>query len=168
MFMAGRPSWARRLSCVLLVLIGLLGAASFAAPWLSGLEIDSAARIWPRKPLQAIARLHDAARVNPLSAEPYLVAGNIALRFNDLARADEEFSRALRRVPGDAYATLERGAIASSRGDRRAALELLGRALRLNPRDPLTRYVLQLVRRGLRLNVNELSRAILRKAQQLA
>ena len=35
------------------------------------------------------------------------------------ARADHEFALALRRTPGDAYATLERGAIASTRGRRR-------------------------------------------------
>jgi hypothetical protein len=54
--------------------------------------------------------------LNPLSDEPYLVAGSIALRFGDLTqRADHEFALALERTPGDAYATLERGAIASSR-----------------------------------------------------
>ena len=100
--------------------------------------MQSAARIWTKAPRPAYARLNDAARLNPLSDEPYLVAGSIALRFGDLARADHEFALALRRTPGDAYATLERGAIASTEKDRARALELLERAARLNPRDPLT------------------------------
>ena len=42
---------------------------------------------------------------------------------------------ALARTPHEAYATLERGAIASVRGQRAAALKLLERAVRLDPHD---------------------------------
>jgi len=38
----------------------------------------------------------------------------------------------------------------------------------VNPRDPLTRQVLLMVRRGERVDVEELNRAILSKAQQFA
>ncbi len=96
------------------------------------------------------------------------MAGSIALRLGELARADHEFSLALGRTPGDAYATLERGAIASTEGDRGQALRLLERAARLNPRDPLTREAVSLVRAGRRVNVDELNRSILLNAQQLA
>jgi|HubBroStandDraft_4_1064222.scaffolds.fasta_scaffold07565_3 hypothetical protein len=157
---------AKRLGIVTGAIVALAGAASLAAPWLSQLEIESAARIWPTAPATAYARLNDAARLNPLSDEPYLVAGGIALRFDDLARADHEFALALGRTPDDAYATLERGAIASARGDHRAALVLLERAAFLNPRDPLTREALHLVRRGGRVNIDELNRSILLKARQ--
>ena len=131
-------------------------------------EVEGAARAWTKAPQTAYARLNVAARLNPLSDEPYLVAGSIALRFGDLARADHEFALALGRTPGDAYATLERGAIASTENDRRAALVLLERAARLNPRDSLTEQALQLVREGKRVNVGELNRSILLNAQQLA
>jgi hypothetical protein len=147
---------------------GLLAAASLAAPCLSQLQVQSAARIWTRAPRAAYARLDEAARLNPLSDEAYLLAGTIAARYGDLARADHEFRLALERTPGDAYATLERGAIASTRGERKAALELLERAVRLNPRDPLTRQALLLVRQGRRVSVEVLNRSILLKAQQLA
>jgi len=157
-----------RLGILAGAIVALVAAASLAAPWLSQLEIESAARIWPKAPATAYSRLNNAARLNPLSDEPYLVAGSIALRFGDLRRADHEFALALRRTPGDAYATLERGAIASSRGDRAGALRLLERAVRLNPRDPLTRETLRLARRGERVNVYELNRSILLKAQQFA
>ncbi len=147
--------------------IGLLAAASLAAPWLSQLEVQSAARVWPVAPGKAYARLNDAAGLNPLSDAPYVVAGSIALRTGETARADHEFALALQRVPDDAYATLERGAIASSAGRRAQALVLLERAVRLTPRDALTREALKLVRAGGRVDVGELNRIILHEAQQL-
>ena len=148
------------------ILAGLAAAASLTAPWLSQLQVQSAARVWTRAPLRAYARLNDAARLNPLSDDAYLVAGSIALRFGDLARADHEFALALARTPGDAYATLERGAIASSENDLPSARSLLERAARLNPRDPLTRRALLLARAGKRVSVEELNRSILLKALQ--
>jgi Flp pilus assembly protein TadD len=150
------------------VALALAGAASLVAPWLSQLHLQNAARIWPTAPRRAFGDLNDAARLNPLSDEPYLLAGSIALRFGDLARADREFSLALDRDPGDAYATLERGAIASARGDRADALRLLERTARLSPHDELVSDVLKLVGKGERINIEELNRSILLKARQLA
>jgi Flp pilus assembly protein TadD len=140
---------------------------SLAAPWLSRLQIQSAARVWRTTPQTAYARLDDAARLDPLGDEALLVAGNIAVRLGDLWRADHEFSRALDRVPLDAYATLERGAIASTRGERRRALGLLERAAQLNPRDPLAREALLLARAGRRVSVQRLNVAILTQARRL-
>lgn len=158
-----------RLAVAAVALVGALAAAaSLAAPWLSQREVQSAARVWPTAPATAYARLDDAARLNPLSDEPYLVAGSIAVRLGELDRADHEFALALERVPDDAYATLERGAIASTRGERAAALELLARAVQLDPRDPLARQALALARRGQRVDVRELNRSILGEAQQLS
>ncbi|HUB37180.1 MAG TPA: O-antigen ligase family protein [Solirubrobacteraceae bacterium] len=146
--------------------VGLAIAASFALPWLSQLQIESAARIWPHAPATAYSRLDDAARLNPLSDEADLVAGSIALRFGDDGRAESYFAKALQRTPGDAYATLELGAIASARGERGRALALLARALRLNPRDPLTRETFEIARHGKRVDIDELNRLILSNAQR--
>jgi hypothetical protein len=157
--------WTLRAVGVLAALAVLL---SLAAPWLSERQIQSAARIWPKAPLTAYARLQDAARLNPLSDRAYLVAGSIALRFGDLIRAKHEFSLALGRVPEDSYATLELGAIASESGEHARALELLERAVRLDPRDPLAREALQTVRSGGRIGVEKLNRSILLKAERLA
>ncbi len=165
---SGRRAALRRLGIGVGALAAVVAALSLAAPWLSQLQVQSAARVWTRAPQTAYARLNDAARLNPLSDEAYLVAGSIALRFGDLARADHEFALALGRTPGDAYATLERGAIASTENNRRRALELLERAARLNPRDPLTLQALRLAMEGKRVSVEELNRSILLKAQQLA
>jgi len=143
-----------------------VAALSLAAPWLSQLQVQSAVRIWTMAPQTAYSRLNSAARLNPLSDEAYSVAGSVALRFGDLTRADHEFALALGRTPGDAYATLELGAIASTENDRSRTLELLEQAARLNPQDPLTREALLLVRGGRRVDVEELNRSILLKAQQ--
>jgi tetratricopeptide (TPR) repeat protein len=157
----------RRLMFVGGALLTLAVALSMAAPWLSQLRVESAVRIWPTAPRHAYSELDEAARLNQLSDEPYLLAGSIALRFGDLARADHEFSHALERNPGDAYATLERGAISSARGDRADALRLLERTVRLSPRDELIRDALKLVRKGERINIEQLNRSILFKAHQL-
>jgi hypothetical protein len=164
----GRSRGVGRLGIAVGAAVALVAAASLAAPWLSQLQVQSAARTWRRAPQAAYSRLNDAARWNPLSDEAYLVAGSIALRFDDLARANHEFALALTRTPGDAYATLERGAIDSTENDRRGALELLERAGRLNPRDPLTREALRVAREGKRVDVEELNRSILLKAQELS
>jgi tetratricopeptide (TPR) repeat protein len=149
------------------LIVALAAAVSLAAPWLSQLEVQSAAHIWTSAPQTAYARLRDAARLNPLSDEPDLVAGSIALRYGELTHAQQQFSLALERDPGDAYATLERGAIASAKGEQATALGLLGRAVKLEPREPLAREALAVVRERHRLSIDELNRVILLKAQQL-
>jgi tetratricopeptide (TPR) repeat protein len=149
-------------------LLALAAVVSLAAPWLGERDIQSAARVWPRAPLSAFSRLEEAADLNPLSDRAYLVAGSIALRFGGLARAEREFSLALRRTPEDAYAALELGAIASETGQQTRSVELLERASRLDPRDPLTLGALRTARSGGRVSVEDLNRSILDAAEQLA
>jgi tetratricopeptide (TPR) repeat protein len=156
----------RRLALAAGSLLALAAVISLLAPWLSQLEVQSAARVWTGARQTAYARLRAAARLNPLSDEAELVAGSIALRYGELTRADREFAMALSRSPGDAYATLERGAIASARGERTAALALLERAVQLDPREPLAREALSIARAGRRVSIQGLNRSILLKAQQ--
>jgi tetratricopeptide (TPR) repeat protein/predicted secreted protein len=162
------PSRARLLVASAAGLLALACAASLAAPWLSRLEIESAAHIWTKAPATAYSRLDEAASLNPLSDEAYLVAGSIALRFGELDRADHQFRLALSRAPGDSYALLERGAIASAANRPRQALRLLQRAVALDPREPVARDALGVVREGKRLSPQVIDSAILRKARQLS
>ena len=166
--LAGRVGVSRVAMVAGFVVVALVACLSLAAPWLSELQVENAARIWSTAPRKAYSTLEDAASLNPLSDEPYLVAGTIALRFGDLVRADRDFAKALGRTPGDAYATLERGAIASSAGRHDEALRLLGRAVRLAPRDELAHEALSLVRRGKRIDLETLNRSILLKAQRFS
>ncbi len=161
-----RAGWA--LAGLLVAGLLLIAAAvSLGAPWLSELQVERAARVWPVRPGEAYARLESAAGLNPLSPQPYLLAGGIASRRGELRRAEREFSRALARTPGDAYATLELGAIASQRGAQPRALRLLERAAFLNPRDPLVREALAIVRRGERIDVAALNRQLLRRGSAI-
>jgi O-Antigen ligase len=160
--------WRRRAGWAALTAMALAAAISLSLTWFSQLELQSAARIWTSQPQTAYARLEDAAELNPLSDAADLLAGSIALRYNELTRAEHEFSLALSRSHNDSYATLEQGAIASAKGEHALALELLQRAVRLDPREPLTREAFELVRTGHRIDVEELNRSILLKAQQLA
>jgi tetratricopeptide (TPR) repeat protein len=164
----GRGSLRRPLVVIGGVLATLAVVGSLGAPWLSQLQFERAASTWPRAPQAAYAHLEQAANLNPLSDEAFLLSGSIALRYGELARADHQFSLALGRDPGDAYATLERGAIASEAGRRAQALALLGRAVHLNPRDPIAREALTQVQARQRVSVERLNRAILEKAQLLA
>jgi tetratricopeptide (TPR) repeat protein len=148
-------------------LLALVCAASLVTPWLSKLEIENAARIWTSRPQTAYARLKSAAALDPLADEAFLLAGSIALRYDELQRAEHQFSLALGRDPDDAYATLEQGAIASTKGDRTQALRLLTRALHLDPREPVTRQALQTARSTRRVSIARLNDAILLKAQQI-
>jgi tetratricopeptide (TPR) repeat protein len=167
---ASRERWLlpRRWPVLAVAAIAAIASAvSLAVPWLSQLEVQSAAHVWTTAPQSAYSRLREAADLNPLSDEPELVAGSIALRYGELPHADEQFSLALERDAGDAYATLELGAIASAKGEHAKSLALLARATRLEPREALAREALGVVREGRRLSVDELNRLILLKAQQL-
>ena len=148
--------------------IVVLAALSLAAPWLSRMEAQSAARVWTKDPSTAYARLRQAAQLNPLSAEPDLIAGTIALRLEDLEQARRRFEQALGRSRGNAYATLELGAIASALRQPPAALRFLERAVYLNPRNGLAREALALVRSGGHINIDDLNRSILREAEQFS
>lgn len=167
----GGEKSSRRLPRVILTVGGVLAVAaavlSLAAPWLSQLEIESAAHVWTTAPASAYSRLKDASSLDPLSDQADLLAGSIAVRYGELELADRYFGDALARSPNDAYATLERGAIASSQGRQALALALLARAARLNPRDSLTREALAVAQRGRRVSVQTLNRSILYQAQQL-
>jgi tetratricopeptide (TPR) repeat protein len=147
-------------------LLTAVAAISLALPWFSQLEIQSAAKIWTTSPARAYSQLGDAARLDPLSDEAELVSGTIALRYEDLTRADHEFTLALGRNPDDVYATLVEGVIASAAGDRTRSLALLARAARLDPHEQIAQEALTVVREGRRISLAAFNRAILGRAQQ--
>jgi tetratricopeptide (TPR) repeat protein len=165
---AARAKALRPLGFVLASLLTLAAIVSLLLPWLSQLRVQSAVRVWPTAPRLAYEDLNKAADLNPLSDEPYSLAGSIALRFGDLPRAQREFSLALERDSRDVYATLELGAIASARGHRHEAVALLERAVLLSPRDELIQETLFYVRNGHSVSIEQLNSSILLKARRLA
>ncbi|MHB1858952.1 MAG: O-antigen ligase family protein [Solirubrobacteraceae bacterium] len=164
---AGRAA-APALAALACAVAALAAGAALAAPWLSRMEVQSAARVWPTAPRAAYASLREAASLNPLSDEPYVIAGTIALRLGELPRAARQFGLALGRTPEESYATLERGAIASARGDQPRAIAFLSRAVALDPRYPISREALAAVRAGHRIDIQALNRSILGEAEDFS
>jgi len=147
--------------------VALVAALALIGPLMAERNVQRAARTWPEDPGRALARLERAADFNPLSDRPQLIAGSIALRLGDLTRGERAFAAALDRNPRGVYATLELGMIASQQGDQARARPLLERAARLSPRDQLVVAVRDQVRDGRRVDVAEVNRFILERAQNL-
>jgi tetratricopeptide (TPR) repeat protein len=108
-------------------------AALFAFPWLAELESRHALRIWREDAPSAYAQLARAARLNPLSAQPDVLAGAIASRRNDVRRMAASFKQAVERTPNDWYAHFELALAYDALGKHRLALAHLAEAKRLNP-----------------------------------
>jgi hypothetical protein len=164
---------APRLARAPLVLAGagvllLAGAVVLAGPWLAQRDVEAAARTYTSRPFAAYSRLDRAARLDPLSDQPALIKGSIALRYGDLDRARAAFAAALQRNPRGQYATLELGAIASVQGDRAQAQRLLDRAVRLAPRDQNAVEAAKVARSGGVVNLVTLNRRLLDSGEQLA
>lgn len=144
-----------------IVVLCAVAAGSVWAPWASERDSAQAGRTWPADPLGAYERVERAATLNPLSAGPYLTGGTIALRRRTLDIADRYFAAALARNPDSAYATLQRGAIASARGDTARAIALLRRATALDRRDEVAAAALRTALRGESVDVDQLGTELL-------
>jgi hypothetical protein len=132
----------------LAVIAALAAAASFAtlgiAARLTHASIDGAAR----DPALALARLEQASRLDVLNAAPLVTHGIIARRLGRSQVAKRSFREALDREPRNWFASLELGMLSADTGRRDAALALLARAERLNPRQKLIGEARRRVRRG--------------------
>lgn len=141
----GARSWI--LAAVVAVL-GVLAAASLAAPWLAARQVEGAAGEWGTDPAGAYERLDHARKLNPLSARPDLVAGAIAGRLDDVGEARARFEAAVVREPDNWYALLELAVATAQESDEAEAVSLLERAHVVNPLDPLITDVARRVRAG--------------------
>ena len=155
---------ARRGMAILLAALASVAAAVLALSWVAELHVRRATETWVSRPADAFDDLDRAASLNPLSSKPALVAGTIALRLGLPVRAQSEFTSALERDPKSPYATLQLGAIASSRGEQRRAVALLGRAVELSPRDEVATTAFRRARGGRRVDVDDLNRELFARA----
>jgi len=164
------PPWAglpRALVGAGLGLLAVLAAAALALPYLAAREVASASDGWRADPARAFARLDRAARLNPLSAQPALVAGTIALELHEPAAAERRFAQALERDPDDWFAYFGQGLAASAAGERDRAGEYYRQARRLDPREPLLGEALKRVDGRRPLTVGEAFGALRRDVQRL-
>ncbi len=91
-------------------------------------------------------RLETAASLNPLSAEPLVLEGSIAIKRGDADRARDALTRALDREPKNWYANMQLALLAASLGDYEEASAYVRRAQELNPEDPVVAIAVQLIR----------------------
>jgi O-antigen ligase len=143
-------------------------AAAFATlvvPWL-GLRKESVALSeWRTDPQAAYDALDQAARLNGLSDRPYLLAGAIAGRKHDYARANESFRAAAARNPDNWYSHLELGALAALQGRKAVARQQLRTAGRLDPQEETVPIVLKGLESGKPVQLGELDAIFLARVK---
>lgn len=146
---AGVPT-RRRVYVVGTVIAVAAVAVAVAAtpPWLAERQTQAATAGWRADPARSIDELERAARLNRLSARPFLLAGTIANRTGRHAEARSLLLRSLERSEVNWYAKLELAVAEAALGDRTAALATLGEAARLNPRETVITQVREWVASG--------------------
>jgi O-Antigen ligase len=157
---ASRPVAAQRSAMFRIgVAVGAaLVAASFLFPWLAELESRRALQLWMRDPAAAYHDLARARSLNPLSAQPDVLAGAIASRRNDIRRMAASFAGAAGRTPDDWYAHFELALAYDALGKRRLALAELAEARRLNPREAEIPIVARAVATDRQINRDQIDR----------
>ncbi len=125
-----------------------LGALAMAPAWLAARYETSALATWRASPDTAIEDLRRAARLNPLSDRPWVIAGAIASRLDDYPAMRNHFAAALERNPKSWYSRLELAVAAALTGDRALAIAEAQRAQELNPRDAVLARVARTIRSG--------------------
>jgi O-Antigen ligase/Tetratricopeptide repeat len=160
---AASPDRVRRIAIGAVGAVAVLViAASMVFPWLSERQVDSARALASTDPTAALKELHRASSLNPLATLPDEIAGVILGEVGQAGEAEAKFHEVLEREPGDPFAFLQLGVLASSQGHRDKAEALLGRARELNPRDKVTAIAQHRLRAGKRLQpafVNALLRS---------
>jgi tetratricopeptide (TPR) repeat protein len=116
--------------------LALLAALTTIPVFLSASLAARAAATWPQRPAGALADLHRAGDIDPLSSDAPLQEGLVAAAVGDRVRARSAFAEAARRDSRGWFARLELAILSAQGGDRAGALRLLAEVARLNPREP--------------------------------
>lgn len=126
----------------------VVSAVSLALPWLSQSYENAGAAGWRRDAKQAYARFERAAELNPLSAQPLLVKGSVALQRRDLLVARDALTRAEKREPKNWYIHFQFALADAVAGRRDSARLHIVRAAELNPLDPVVATARRQILRG--------------------
>ncbi|HEY4346962.1 MAG TPA: O-antigen ligase family protein [Gaiellaceae bacterium] len=146
------------------VAVAATGAVAF--PWLSYAYADAGVAVWRSDRALAYSRLERAAALDPLSTEPLLLEGSIALSVGDGATARRAFLAVLRREPESWYAHFQLGLLAGSESHFGEAAAELREARRLDPLDPVVADALDRVDGRRRLDPNALNRYYLQEVNR--
>ncbi len=137
-----RTAPARRLRAAagvvaLVVLVVVLGL-----PYLAVRKVSAASDLRQRNPRAALSDLADAASLNPLTSDPGVLGGTIALQIGDPTTAQARFRQAIDREPHGWFAWLGEGLAASVLGDTAQAEHDFRLAASLNYKQPAVRAAL--------------------------
>lgn len=127
-----RPAFA-----VLAASVAVAAGVSLAVPALAADRVEHAVRAFADDPGAALRELEQARDLNVLSDRADVIAGALAYRAGDRARARSAFLRALDRNPGNWYVHVELAVLDGEEGRRLAAIKHLEQARTLNPREPV-------------------------------
>jgi O-Antigen ligase len=148
--------------------IGVLVAAlAIALPYLAEREATQATRTWRTDPAGALSRLSRASDLNPLSAQPDLLAGAIALELGRPAVAIARLDDAQQRESGNWFVPFLRGLAESDAGARDSARANFEQARTLDPREPLVALALARVGGRRPLTAAETFGSVRRDVQRL-
>jgi tetratricopeptide (TPR) repeat protein len=145
---AGRTRRPRRAAVAGLVAAAALAAVSFALPALSAFEVERAVDAWPEEPARTFSRLERARQLNVFSERPDVIAGVLAHRSGQPARARRALVRALERNRHDWYIHLRLALAEADLGRPSKGLAHVRRARALNPRERAIGLVEDAVRAG--------------------
>jgi hypothetical protein len=140
-----RPA-ARRVPRAAVLATGGLAVAAAATvlgfPYLSVREVSVASDLGKTNPAQALTDLSTAAKLNPLSPDPGVLGGTIALSAQQNVTAQKRFEQAIKRNPGGWYAWLGAGLAASAQGDSALARHDFAVAASINRQEPVIKQAL--------------------------
>jgi hypothetical protein len=145
---------------------GVVAVAALGLPWLAARYEEAGVSVWPTKPERAYAWLERSASLNPLSADPLVLEGSIALRRHDYPKAAEALRRALDRDPSNWYANLQLAIVYATTGRGGDARTYARRAHRLNPREPIVGSVVSTIEKGRVPDAARVNAAFLREVNR--
>jgi O-antigen ligase len=135
-------------SVPLALVVGLGVATILALPLLAAARLaDRGIADWRQDPAAAIDDLERAAKLDPLSAVPYVRLGVVAIDLERPALARRAFDSALERDPSAWYPEFQLGLLEAPES-RRRAVRRLRVARERNPREPAVRRALRALEHG--------------------
>ncbi len=143
----------RRQGASLLVGAAVAGVAlvGLVPAYLAVRFTERAESSWPTDPVAAYKDLDRAAWLAPLSSQPYLTRGEIALGLEQEAEAESAFQHAI-EIEDNWYPHLELALIASKAGRQATALHQIAIARKLDAADLFVQETAQRLSRGARLD----------------
>jgi tetratricopeptide (TPR) repeat protein len=152
-----RGAWVSRATSAGVVGLAAVAIVALALPYLSLRHVEAALSQPPTAAAKADRDLDRAASLDPLSPDPELARGRIALQRANFPGAERAFRHSL-DVEDGWYAHFELALLASRAGRGREARDEIAAARRLNPPDLLVQKAAGLIAQGKRIDPQRVNR----------